>query len=103
MQHYTSTHKGLFVGKFNFCFFDPAKALCTANADHKERPILNFCQPGQCGNACVGKRHKPMWEAQLNQAKEFAEHAKASEFQRHVLREEVAQLEAVINDFSSET
>ena len=98
-----STHKGLFVGKFNFCFFDPAKALCTANADHKERPILNFCQPGQCGNACVGKRHKPMWEAQLNQAKEFAEHAKASEFQRHVLREEVAQLEAVINDFSSET
>lgn len=98
----TNTHKGLFVGKFNFCFFDPTKALCTANASHKDRPILNFCQPGHCGNACVAKRHKPMWEAQLTQANEFAKHTKASDFQRHVLREEVAQLETVINDLRSE-
>lgn len=96
-----SSRKEFLVGKFNFCFFDPTKALCTANADVDGRPILNFCQPAQCDNACVAKRHKPMWEAQLNQAKEFSKHTKASGFQRNVLREEMAQLEAVISKLES--
>lgn len=97
-----STNKRLFVGKFNFCFFDPTKALCTSHTNQKDRPILNFCQPGHCGNACVAKRHKPMWEAQLNQAKEFAEHTKTSDFQRRILQEEVIQLESVINGLRNE-
>lgn len=97
-----STHKALFVGKFNFCFFDPLKALCTKNAEKKDRPILNFCQPGKCCNACVANRHKPMWEAQLNQAKEFSTHTKTSEFQRQILRTEVVELESVINDLMGE-
>lgn len=93
-----STYKALFIGKFNFCFFDPSMALCTSHVTQKDRPILNFCQPEHCGNACVGKRHKPMWEAQLKQAKELAEHPKASEFQRNMLKNEIEQLETVVHD-----
>jgi len=96
-----NSKKALFVGKFNFCFFDPTKALCTIETAQKDRPILNFCQPGHCGNACVAKRHAPVWESQMKQAEEFAEHPKASAFQRHILREEVAQLQAVVVNFRS--
>lgn len=94
--------KTLFVGKFNFCFFDPAKALCTAELAQKDKPILNFCQPTRCANACVAKRHVPMWEAQLKQAEEFVECPKVPDFQLISLREEAAQLRGVVAEFRSE-
>lgn len=87
--------KALFVGKFNFCFFDPAKALCTPGGN-SDRPILNFCQPEECGNACVGKRHIPKWQAQLKQAEELASHPKAPPFQRESLLREVERLQTVV-------
>ncbi|MGL5840456.1 MAG: hypothetical protein ACRCYK_01380 [Aeromonas hydrophila] len=95
------SNKQLFVGKFNFCFFDPAKAICTSNNTLTDRPVLNFCQPGQCSNACISKRHKLLWEAQLSQAKEFAIHPKASKLQKHQLQIEIIQLEAVINELGA--
>ncbi len=39
-----------------------------------------------------------MWEAQLMQAKEFAAHPKSSNFQRQLLRTDVAELEYVVNN-----
>lgn len=95
--------KNLFVGKFNFCFFDPTKALCTLETAEKDKPILNFCQPEHCGNACIAKRHAPMWLAQLKQAEELAEYPKASEYQRAALNEEIAKLGAVVAPFRSQS
>lgn len=91
-----NSKKALFVGKFNFCFFDPAKALCTRGVD-SDSPILNFCQPERCGNACVGKRHMPKWQAQLKQAKELASHPKVSPYQRESLLHEIERLQNVVN------
>lgn len=91
--------KPLFVGKFNFCFFDRAKALCTREGGGADRPTLNFCEPDKCANACVGKRHVSKWEAQLKQAEEFAKHTKASPAQRELLEREVASLRAVVKNF----
>lgn len=94
----SNSSKSLFVGKFNFCFFDPAKALCTQDKVDKHRPIVNFCQPNECENACVAKRHAPKWEAQLQQAEELAIHPKASLVQRELLMREVASLKAVVTN-----
>lgn len=94
-----SSKKSLFVGKFNFCFFDPSKALCTEGGVSAGGPILNFCQPDKCSNACIGKRHIVRWEAQLKQAEEFAAHPKSSAVQRELLEREVASLRTVINEF----
>lgn len=90
-----NSNKALFVGKFNFCFFDPAKAQCTQGVK-SDKPILNFCQPEICSNSCVGKRHIPKWEAQLKQAEELAVHPKASQSQRELLLREVECLRAVV-------
>lgn len=90
-----SRHKILFVGKFNFCFFDSRKALCTKGSN-SEVPILNFCEPETCSNACVGKRHRSRWDAQLRQAEELVANPKASEGQRILLQREVERLRAVV-------
>jgi len=94
-----SSKKSLFVGKFNFCFFDPSKALCTQESVRADRPTLNFCQPDKCSNACIGKRHIFRWEAQLKQAEEFAAHPKTSSVQRELLEREAACLRAVVITF----
>ncbi len=94
-----NAEKPFFVGKFNFCFFDPTKALCTERgASH---PVMNHCQPGVCDNACVTRRHLPNWEAQLKQAQEFAAHPKASCLHKAAMAAEVAQLRAVIEGCGS--
>lgn len=89
--------KPLFVGKLNFCFFDPVKAVCTKG--NSKEPVLNHCQPSICGNACVSKRHLPIWESQLKQAEEFIAWPKTSRIHREAMSVEVAKLRAVINDF----
>lgn len=95
-----NTNKGLFVGKFNFCFFDANKALCTKGGG-MERPVLNFCQPARCANACVGKRHLALWTAQLQQAEEFVAHPKVSPFQRESLERELADIRSVVTNIVS--
>lgn len=92
-----SSHKNnLFVGKFNFCFFDEKKALCIEGESKKDKPILNSCDPVNCSNACVGKRHAPLWQAQLNQANEMMKHPKASRLQQIALEAEVGRLKRVV-------
>jgi integrase len=92
--------KPLFVGKFNFCFFDPTKALCTRQLDRKDLPVLNSCDPSNCANSCVSKRHAPVWRAQLEQAEELLRNPKTSNFQSHVLRNEVQELNRVLTDLT---
>lgn len=94
-----NTGKPLFVGKFNFCFFDSTKALCTER--NAANPVMNHCQPGVCGNACVTRRHLPNWEAQLKQAQEFAAHPKASRVHQEAMTAEIAKLRAVIDGCGS--
>lgn len=89
--------KPLFVGKFNFCFFDPTKAVCTSS--QADAPVLNHCQPEVCGNACIGKRHISKWEAQLKQAEELANHPKASRIHRQVMSSEIAKLRSVVDNY----
>jgi hypothetical protein len=93
-----SNKKSLFVGKFNFCFYESERALCT-KGQTTNTPILNFCQPERCSNACVGKRHIVQWKAQLKQAEEFLAHPKASPIQRDLMAVEVKNLRNVVQEF----
>lgn len=90
--------KTLFVGKFNFCFFDSNKALCVKRSDKADRPILNSCDPANCKNSCVSKRHLPLWKAQLNQASELMRHPKSSPLQREIISREIASLKKVVEE-----
>ncbi|CAJ8261875.1 integrase family protein [Burkholderia pseudomallei] len=92
------TQRTLFIGKFNFCFFDSATALCL-NGIESNAPVLNFCQPESCTNACIAKRHVSLWKSQLNQAEDAAAHPKASAIQRRLLAQESDKLRAVISAF----
>lgn len=94
-----NTTKPMFVGKFNFCFFDPMKAVCTSG--QAGAPVLNHCQPDVCGNACIGKRHISKWEAQLQQAEELASYPKTSRVHQEVMSTEIAKLRAVIENYGS--
>lgn len=92
-----NSNKELFVGKFNFCFFDPTKALCISPTKTDMKPNLNFCSPDQCSNACISKRHSPLWRAQLAQAEQFVEHPKASEYQRQALAGEIHHIRSILD------
>lgn len=92
-----SSNKALFVGKFNFCFFDPGRALCTVNFMEKNRPVLNFCQPGNCANACITKRHATLWQSQLSQAEEFLVHPSTSETSKKLIKIEIASLRSIVS------
>ncbi|MDR6419971.1 hypothetical protein J2801_002222 [Paraburkholderia phenoliruptrix] len=91
----------LYVGKFNFCFFDSTKARCL-NGAKSESPILNFCQPDSCSNACIAKRHISRWKGQLEQAKDAAAHPKASQLQKQLLTRESEKLQAIIFEYGDE-
>lgn len=96
-----NTTKPMFVGKFNFCFFDPIKAVCTSG--QAGAPVLNHCQPDVCGNACIGKRHISKWEAQLQQAEELASYPKTSRVHQEAMSTEIAKLRAVVENYGSRT
>lgn len=89
-------NRNLYVGKFNFCFFNKDKALCTKDSPNKDRPILNSCDPKHCKNSCVASRHAPVYKAQMEQAIELMRHPKATEAQRVVLTEQVEELNSVL-------
>lgn len=83
----------LFVGVLNDCFFDPATALCLVKANDQDSsmPALSLCQPDRCPNACVTTRHRPLWEASIQQAEEMLKSKSLSGLQREVLKSEIAR------------
>lgn len=86
----------IYVGKFNLCLFQPEKALCTSKSEDTVKPVLNACQPGKCGNACVRKENIPMWEAQLEQTKDFRKNFRLNKIQKKVFDDEIALLEGAM-------
>lgn len=93
-----SNQKNLFVGKYNFCFFDPDKALCIEGKDDRSKPILNSCAPDKCKNSCITKRHLPLWKAQLDQAENLASFD-SSISRKVLLTEEITYLKLIIDNF----
>jgi hypothetical protein len=83
----------LFVGVLNDCFFDPATALCLISSKNQDstKPALSLCQPDRCPNACVTARHRPLWEASIQQAEEILRSRGLSVLQREALRTEVTR------------
>lgn len=92
-----NSSKSFHVGKFNFCFFEPSKARCTGGVG--DAPVLNYCQPDKCENACIGKRHIPIWRSQLMQAEEIVMHSKSSIFQIEIAKSEALKLRAIVDGF----
>lgn len=92
-----NNYKDLFVGKFNFCFFDPTKALCRSSSSEGQEPNLNSCDPALCSNSCIAPRHIPLWQAQLNQTENLVNSSKATENQKKVLLSEMTYLKNVID------
>ena len=89
--------KQLFVGKFNFCFFNDEKALCTKDAARKDVPIVNACDPTHCSNSCVTKKHAPLWEAQMQQATQLMGHPRSTELQKIALKGQIFELQSVLS------
>jgi integrase len=83
----------LFVGVLNDCFFDPATALCLISSKNQDstKPALSLCQPDRCPNACVTARHRPLWEASIQQAEELLRSRGLSVLQREALRTEMTR------------
>jgi hypothetical protein len=83
----------LFVGVLNDCFFDPTTALCLAKTSRQDSstPALSLCQPDRCPNACITSRHRPLWEASIQQAEEMLKSKGLSVLQREVLKTEIAR------------
>ncbi len=92
----SGSSKVFYTGKFNFCAFDESKALCISNKEDRSSPILNSCDPTKCENACVSKRHLPLWRAQLKQAENMFDHPKTNSFQRTAMIRELHDLRTVI-------
>ena len=83
----------LFVGVLNDCFFDPATALCLIKGPNQDgsKPSLSLCQPDRCPNACVTNRHRPLWEASIQQAEALLKSKGLSILQREALKTEVVR------------
>ena len=92
----------LFVGVLNDCFFDPATALCLAktNGQDSSMPALSLCQPDRCPNACVTNRHRPLWEASIQQAEEMLQSKGLSVLQREVLKSEAVRQKKMLETTS---
>ncbi|WP_146042050.1 hypothetical protein [Chromobacterium sinusclupearum] len=98
-----STNKTLFIGNLNLCYFEPTKARCLRNSEIKDAPILNRCEPENCKNACVTKRHLPLWTAQLKQVEEAIHHPKASVIAKQLLSNEASKIRKIVEDVQGET
>lgn len=94
----TKSQKSLYVGKYNFCFFDPAKALCIEGLNDRSKPILNSCTPQHCKNSCISNRHIPLWKAQLNQAENLASITNSNNT-KELLSNEINYLKTIIEEF----
>lgn len=93
--------KNLHVGLLNYCFYDPDKALCTAGKANNDNPVLNRCNPGLCENSCVGTRHIPVWEHQVQDIDDLLAGDVLSEPQRIILEREKSEAVQVISSVKS--
>lgn len=97
-----STSKTLYIGNLNLCYFEPTKARCLRDSEIKDTPILNRCEPGNCGNACVTQRHLPLWTAQLRQVEDAIRHPKTSVIAKQLLSNEASKIRKIVEDVQSE-
>jgi hypothetical protein len=84
-----SPAKRLNVGRLNYCFFDPAKALCLSDAEKADPaagPRLTLCNPDNCANSIVTKAHLPLWKDMLADVRERLKAPKLNSIQRLALR-----------------
>ena len=87
----------IYPGLLSNCFFDPDAALCLKDSKgKKEKPLLNSCRPDKCQNSCITKKHIPLWQAQINDAKAMLNMKGVSEAQKFILITEVKELENAI-------
>lgn len=95
-----SLARTLHVGVLADCFFDPGTALClkqATNADNKT-PLTALCQPTRCPNACITARHRPVWARSADEARAVLEEKRLSSLQRSALQQDLARIEAVLDD-----
>lgn len=95
-----SLARTLHVGVLADCFFDPGTALClkqATNADNKT-PLTALCQPTRCPNACITARHRPVWARSADEARAVLKEKRLSSLQRSALQQDLARIEAVLDD-----
>ncbi|MCP3461094.1 integrase [Bradyrhizobium sp. CCGUVB23] len=95
-----SLARTLHVGVLADCFFDPGTALClkqATNADNKT-PLTALCQPTRCPNACITARHRPAWARSADEARAVLKEKRLSSLQRSALQQDLARIEAVLDD-----
>jgi len=99
-----STKSNLHIGLFNYCMFDPERALClTDKNDVNRQPILSACHPDRCANSCITARHRPQWQVQVADAHAMLAHPKISEPQRITLTKDLGMLNRVLEKLQATT
>ncbi|MBB4429884.1 hypothetical protein GGD66_008489 [Bradyrhizobium sp. CIR48] len=96
-----SLARTLHVGVLADCFFDPETALClkqATNADNNKMPLTVLCQPTRCPNACITARHRPAWARSADEARAVLKEKRLSSLQRSALQQDLARIEAVLDD-----
>lgn len=96
-----SLARTLHVGVLADCFFDPGTALClkqAANADNDKTPLTMLCQPTRCPNACITARHRSAWARSADEARAVLKEKRLSSLQRSALQQDLARIEAVLDD-----
>ena len=96
-----SLARTLHVGVLADCFFDPGTALClkqATNADNNKMPLTVLCQPTRCPNACITARHRPAWARSADEARAVLKEKRLSSLQRSALQQDLARIEAVLDD-----
>lgn len=96
-----SLARTLHVGVLADCFFDPGTALClkqATNADNNKMPLTVLCQPTRCPNACITARYRPAWARSADEARAVLKEKRLSSLQRSALQQDLARIEAVLDD-----
>ena len=76
-------------------------ALClkqATNADNNKMPLTVLCQPTRCPNACITARHRPAWARSADEARAVLKEKRLSSLQRSALQQDLARIEAVLDD-----
>lgn len=81
----------IYPAKFNLCIFDPKKAMCLMSA-HQTKPITNMCDPKVCGNSCIGKKHKPVWNDRLLEVNDLLKTKGMNQYQIDALKNERSEI-----------
>ena len=96
LKYWIDSVRGDFhVGPLNYCFFDPATAICV-NSPTSKTPVFSKCRPDKCANSCVSNKHLPVWENQADEISKFLRDKSLSEPQRVALESEYASVVKII-------